>query len=1122
MNHFKKGLSLLLSIAMLLSIVPLFSVTSSAGTYVNPYHNSSYAYTTGNLTYGSEKDSLERVEVFDISYCQGTVNWAMVKNAGIDYIIMRVGRRTYGSSSGNGTVGIDSKFTEYMTGAISAGIGHIGVYFYSLATTNAEVDEETNFIISKCAPYKNYINLPIYHDYEFPFDSEDSRSYFWHCWNTWGTMTKAKATTLSKRWCQNLKNAGYKTGVNCAASFFTNNIDASALYNDGNEIWVAYYTSNINRNSSFWHYKNPTQYNMWQYDMGDVPGMNYGYNAATTWVGVKYGSYSGYVHGDYLDFTGEQGKATTTSNLNLRSGKGTSYSAVTQIPSGATVTITSYPGYATDLDLRWIEPEPEPTPDPGPDPVLPTGTTTVTSNLNSTTYTIPISRGEDQTATAYKPVPVINVGDREQGAYTDTDSKIEWQFVNATGVKHTFICGGIRGYNSAARLLEDANFTDNITGAIAANMNIGIYYTSRAITVAEAEAEADNLISRLASYKSSINLPVFIEYDSFGNSSYRTQSAYTSGTLTKAIITNLCKAFCAKMKAAGYDAGVYSNAEYFTDRIDADAIYSAGYRIWVKNTNTNMASGSTWDVSNPDKFDMVKYSDSTASWCGINYPNSSTGRQAFWLKVEAVDEDSQTETGWIRADFLDFTSTRMQLNVNTRCHIRGSASASGDDLGIVAANTTVTLKSYNSASKTGTVDMSFWWNRYDVNFIDETGATVRTQRVQYGNTASAPSMSSVKAADTLKHYVGGHWNGSTTSKITWNKTFTYSYASSLNHSYNDSVVTAATCTTNGTIRHTCPTCSYSYDETVTGKHEYNYTAGPQKVFSSNESVVTTGYTCTRCGATCACKAIPNVSEDPETGKTITNYTWVAVDDTDYSGETGTTVPTNGISSIDVTCKGAGVRPPVTSGSEVVTKSGLRFKCEFDLSTLPVGAEVVDYGMLYTIMPYAVKDGYDANSFMTTTFGGATGSIPPYVDSSKLTFEAADVEDSGIQLVGISHRSRAGFAPVTYLSVYNASGEIMGDDINAVNSLAARKLAFNLVITGMADNVATAPLTKLQNTRIARGFITYKYYGQEFTIYDDVITARSLEYIARAVVANSGSEKPAAVSFAQSIINRIDG
>ncbi|MBR2715614.1 MAG: SH3 domain-containing protein [Ruminococcus sp.] len=72
----------------------------------------------------------------------------------------------------------------------------------------------------------------------------------------------------------------------------------------------------------------------------------------TAWVKVKYSTYTGYCSSDLLQPDSDSGitmKGKTTADVNLRSGKGTSYSSLTVVPNNTAVTVNS------NADASWAK-----------------------------------------------------------------------------------------------------------------------------------------------------------------------------------------------------------------------------------------------------------------------------------------------------------------------------------------------------------------------------------------------------------------------------------------------------------------------------------------------------------------------------------------------------------------------------------------------------------------------------------------------------------------------------------------------------------------------------------------------------------------------------------------------
>ena len=76
----------------------------------------------------------------DDSY--GTINFARVEEAGIDYCMIQMGNRGYAT----GAITMEKNYAQYMKDADAAGLG-VGITFYSQAATEAEAVEEANLIL---------------------------------------------------------------------------------------------------------------------------------------------------------------------------------------------------------------------------------------------------------------------------------------------------------------------------------------------------------------------------------------------------------------------------------------------------------------------------------------------------------------------------------------------------------------------------------------------------------------------------------------------------------------------------------------------------------------------------------------------------------------------------------------------------------------------------------------------------------------------------------------------------------------------------------------------------------------------------------------------------------------
>lgn len=149
---------------------------------------------------------------------------------------------------------------------------------------------------------------------------------------------------------------------------------------------------------------------------------------------------------------------------------------------------------------------------------------------------------------------------------------IDWKKVKESGVEFVIIkCAGRN--ESDGSLYEDPKFQQNIKGATAQGIRVGVYFFSQAISVKEAIEEADYTVSRILPYK--ISMPVFTDFEWHTDESRLKNSGNTREDNTK-----IQMAFMDRVKELGYQAGIYGDSWRLERHIDANAI-SKKHRIWV-------------------------------------------------------------------------------------------------------------------------------------------------------------------------------------------------------------------------------------------------------------------------------------------------------------------------------------------------------------------------------------------------------------------------------------------------------------------------------------------------------------------------------------------------------------
>ncbi len=182
----------------------------------------------------------------DVSKWNKEIDWAKVKDAGVQYAIIRCGYR--GASTGS--LVEDPYFAANIQGATEAGI-KVGLYFFTQATTEVEAVEEASMAIMLCNEYR--LEYPIFIDTEGAGGNGRADA-----------LDKETRTAVCEAFCETIENAGYTSGVYASKNWFEKYIDAGRL--DKYVVWLAEYKSAPTYEGDF---------QVWQYtSKGSVEGID--------------------------------------------------------------------------------------------------------------------------------------------------------------------------------------------------------------------------------------------------------------------------------------------------------------------------------------------------------------------------------------------------------------------------------------------------------------------------------------------------------------------------------------------------------------------------------------------------------------------------------------------------------------------------------------------------------------------------------------------------------------------------------------------------------------------------------------------------------------------------------
>lgn len=178
----------------------------------------------------------------DLSEWQGTVDFEKLKEAGVEFVILRVG----GTKGIKGDYFLDGKFIENITKANEIGMP-VGIYFYSYANSKEKVLKDAEWIYEQIKPYK--VDLPIAFDWEnWSFYNDFNLSFY-------------KLTDMANSYLNYFKSKGYE-GLLYGSKNYLEQIWLDTDY----PIWLAHYAKSTSYQGNY-HY--------WQIcNNGRVDGIN--------------------------------------------------------------------------------------------------------------------------------------------------------------------------------------------------------------------------------------------------------------------------------------------------------------------------------------------------------------------------------------------------------------------------------------------------------------------------------------------------------------------------------------------------------------------------------------------------------------------------------------------------------------------------------------------------------------------------------------------------------------------------------------------------------------------------------------------------------------------------------
>ncbi len=139
---------------------------------------------------------------------------------------------------------------------------------------------------------------------------------------------------------------------------------------------------------------------------------------------------------------------------------------------------------------------------------------------------------------------------------------IDWKKVKAAGIDFAMIRAGFG--NDISQV--DKRFKANIEGALAAGIQVGVYWMSYAVSVEDAVKEAQVFKQIITPYSGKISFPTCFDWEYASIDYYVRQ---TGKQPTNELISDMVVAFCKEMERGNWWATNYTNLDFKFNKLDS-------------------------------------------------------------------------------------------------------------------------------------------------------------------------------------------------------------------------------------------------------------------------------------------------------------------------------------------------------------------------------------------------------------------------------------------------------------------------------------------------------------------------------------------------------------------------
>ena len=229
--------------------------------------------------------------------------------------------------------------------------------------------------------------------------------------------------------------------------------------------------------------------------------------------------------------------------------------------------------------------------------------------------------------------------------------EIDWSAAKDDGVKFAIIqCGyGSNIYSEAKQkwTQDDPYWEDNASECERLGIPYGVYLYSYAQNTEMAESEADHVLRLIAGHN--VSYPIYFDMED--------SSQLNAAGGDPAKLAEIASAFCDKIEAAGYRAGIYANQSWFENYLTDPAFDQWDH--WVASYGISKCTYdgdySMWQLSSGGRVD------------GINYPEDDEGGRVDvnLMYRTSYPDDVSADDWYVTSGAFDYVDIRGFMGLYT-------------------------------------------------------------------------------------------------------------------------------------------------------------------------------------------------------------------------------------------------------------------------------------------------------------------------------------------------------------------------------------------------------------------------------------------------------------------------